>query len=219
MSDVGGSRPTADAEVQLTPLRKGVSLTGSVESVVGATLADSRLVVRPDAPQLAKAWAIKAGDRVEVFWRELGVGLALPTQVVDVTPGDDACWDLRVTGPAEPSQRRQAVRAGVQVPIRVHVAGTDTVGETADLSEAGCRVMVDGWGLPPEPGLPAEIALDLEDGELIAPARVVRVLVRGARWWISLELRDPSEQTRDRLRRRVFAELRAERARRADAGE
>jgi hypothetical protein len=43
------------------------------------------------------------------------------------------------------------------------------------------------------------------------------VLVRGARWWISLELKDPSEQTRDRLRRRVFAELRAERARKADA--
>ena len=32
------------------------------------------------------------------------------------------------------------------------VDGTDTVGDTVDLSEAGCRVMVDGWGLPPEPG-------------------------------------------------------------------
>jgi hypothetical protein len=47
----------------------------------------------------------------------------------------------------------------------------------------------------------------------------VRVLVRGARWWISLALTNPSEQTRDRLRRRVFAELRAERARQADADE
>src|SRR3712207_2998995 len=143
MSDVGDGQPTAGTEVQLTPLRKGISLTGSVETVVSATLADSKLVVRPDAPQLAKAWAIEAGDRVEVFWRELGVGLALPTQVMNVLPGDDACWQLRVTGPAEPSQRRQAVRAGVQVPIRVHVDGTDTVGETADLSEAGCRVLVE----------------------------------------------------------------------------
>ena len=217
MSDVGDSRPTAGTEVQVTPLRKGISLTGSVATIVGATLADSKLVIRADAPELAKAWGIKAGDRVEVFWRELGVGLALPTQVVADLPEDGARWELRVTGPAEHSQRRQAVRAGVQRPIRVHVDGTDTVGETADLSEAGCRVMVDGWGLPPEPGTPAEIALDLEDGELLAPARVVRVLVRGARWWISLELKDPSEQTRDRLRRRVFAELRAERARKADA--
>jgi hypothetical protein len=32
-----------------------------------------------------------------------------------------------------------------------------------------------------------------------------------------LELADPSEQTRNRLRRRVFQELRAERARNADA--
>jgi|1186.fasta_scaffold596446_1 hypothetical protein len=217
MSDVGDDRPTAGTEIQLTPLRKGVSLTGSVESAQGATLVGSTLVVRPDAPELAEAWAIDAGDRVEVFWRVHGTGLAVPTTVVAVLPGDDACWELRVTGPAEPSQRRQAVRAGVRLPIRVHVAGTDTVGETADLSEAGCRVLVDGWGLPPEPGLPAEIALDLEDGELIAPARVVRVLVRGARWWISLELRNPSEQTRDRLRRRVFGQLRAERARLADA--
>lgn len=217
MSDGGDDRPTAGTDVQLTPLKKGISLTGSVESLAGATLVGSTLVVRPHAPEVAEAWGIAAGDRIEVFWRVRGLGLALPSTVVAVLPGDDACWELRVTGAAEPSQRRQAVRAEVYLPIRVHVAGTDTVGETVDLSEAGCRVLVDGWGLPPEPGLPAAIALDLEDGELVAPARVVRVLVRGARWWVSLELKDPSEQTRDRLRRRVFQELRAQRAREADA--
>jgi hypothetical protein len=217
MSDVGDDRPVAGTEVQLTPLTKGVSLTGSVLALDGATLVGATLLVRPSAPEMAEAWELAPGDRIEVFWRSRGVGQALPATVVAVLPGDDACWQLRVTGPAEPSQRRQAVRGVVQLPARVHVAGTHTLGETVDLSEAGCRILVDGWGLPPEPGLPAEIALDLEDGELIAPARVVRVLVRGARWAISLELRNPSEQMRDRLRRRVFQALRDERARLADA--
>ena len=72
-------------------------------------------------------------------------------------------------------------------------------------------------GLPPEPGAAAEIALDLEDGEFVKQARIVRVLLRGARWFVSLEIVDPSEQERDRLRRRVFQALREERARLADA--
>jgi hypothetical protein len=214
----GDDRPVAGTQVQLTPVTRGVSLTGSVLSLDGATLVGATLAVRPSAPEMAQTWQLAPGDRIEVFWRSRSVGQALPAALVAVLPGDDACWELRVVGPAELSQRRQAVRAGVQLPIRLNVAGTLTVGETADLSEAGCRVVVDGWGLPPEPGLPAEVTLDLEDGEVIAPARIVRVLLRGARWWISFELVDPSEQLRDRLRRRVFQELRAERARQADAG-
>jgi hypothetical protein len=217
MGDVSDDRPVAGTEVQLTPLTRGVSMTGSVESADGATLVGSTLVVRPSAPEMTQTWKIQPGDRIEVFWRTRGVGLALPATVVAVLPGEDSCWQLRVVGPAEPSQRRQAVRADVVLPVRLHVAGTDTLGETVDLSEAGCRVMVDGWGLPPEPGLPAQVVLDLEDGEMLARARIVRVLLRGARWWISLELVDPSEQERDRLRRRVFQALREERARLAAA--
>ena len=217
MSDVGDDRPVAGTQVQLTPITRGISLTGSVASADGATLVGSTLVVRPDAPEVAEAWGIEPDDRIEVFWRTRGVGLALPARVVAVVPGEDPCWELRVVGPAEPSQRRQAVRAGVVLPVRVHVAGTDTFGETVDLSEAGCRVVVDGWGLPPQPGSPAQVVLDLEDGEMVARARIVRVLLRGARWFISLELVDPSEQERDRLRRRVFQALREERARTADA--
>jgi len=217
--DTSDDRPGAGTEVQLTPVTRGVSLAGSVDRLDGETLVGSTLVVRPSAPELAEAWGIGPGDKIEVFWRTRGVGRALPAAVVAVLPGDDACWEMGVVGPAEPSQRRQAVRADVQLPARVTVAGTATVGETVDLSEAGCRVVVDGWGLPPEPGLPAQVVLDLEDGEVVAPARVVRVLLRGARWWISLELVDPTEQVRDRLRRRVFQALRAERARAADGDE
>ena len=191
MGDVSDDRPLAGTDVQLTPITWGVSMTGSVESAVGVTLVGSTLVVRPSAPEMAETWGIKPGDRIEVFWHTRGLGQALPAAVVAVLPGEDACWELRVVDPAEPSQRRQAVRADVPLPVRVHVAGTDTVGETVDLSEAGCRVVVDGWGLPPEPGLPAQMALDLEDGGVIAPARIVRVLLRGPRWWISLELVDP----------------------------
>ena len=213
MSDVGDDRPTAGTEVQLTPLRKGVSLTGSVETVVGATLADSRLVVRPDAPQLATAWGIKAGDRVEVFWRELGVGLALPTQVVADLTEDGARWELRVTGPAEHSQRRQAVRAGVQLPIRVHVDGTDTVGETADLSEAGVRAILESFGHPPLPGGVVPLTVHLEDGAVSARAEVVWHQTRGTRWWVSLRFLDLSEREQDRVRRRVFQAMREERAR------
>ena len=180
MDDVD-DRPVVGTEVQLTPITRGISLTGGVEALDGATLVGATLVVRPSAPELAETWNIGPGDRIEVFWRTRGVGQALPAAVVAVLPGEDACWEMRVVGPAEPSQRRQAVRADVQLPVRVNVAGTLTMGETVDLSEAGCRVLVDGWGLPPEPGLPAQLVLDLEDGEVIAAARIVRVLLRGAR--------------------------------------
>jgi len=217
MGDVSDGRPVTGTDVQLTPITRGVSMTGWVESADGATLVGSTLVVRPSAPEMTETWGIEPGDRIEVFWRTRGVGHALPATVVAVLPGEGVCWELRVVGPAEPSQRRQAVRANVQLPVRVHVGGTDTVGDTVDLSEAGCRVMVDGWGLPPEPGAAAEIALDLEDGEFVKQARIVRVLLRGARWFVSLEIVDPSEQERDRLRRRVFQALREERARLADA--
>lgn len=211
MGDSGDDRPAAGTEVQLTPLTRGVSLTGCVESADATTL-----VVLPDAPEIAGAWGIGPGERIEVFWRPLGVGRAVPAQVVSVAAGAGRTWELQLLGPAESSQRRQAVRAEVQLPVRLHVAGTDTVGETIDLSEAGCRLVVDGWGLPPEHGAAAQVAIDLEDGEVIVSARIVRVLLRGARWWVSLELVDTPDRERDRLRRRVFEALRAERARQAD---
>ena len=49
-SDVDDDRPVAGTEVQLTPITRGVPLTGSVESLDGETLADATLVVRPSAP-------------------------------------------------------------------------------------------------------------------------------------------------------------------------
>jgi len=49
MGDVSDDRPVAGTDVQLTPITRGVSMTGSVESANGATLVGSTLVVRPSA--------------------------------------------------------------------------------------------------------------------------------------------------------------------------
>ena len=61
MDDVD-DRPVVGTEVQLTPITRGVSLAGSVESLVGATP-----VVRPSAPELAQAWTIGPGAEIEAL--------------------------------------------------------------------------------------------------------------------------------------------------------
>jgi c-di-GMP-binding flagellar brake protein YcgR len=114
------------------------------------------------------------------------------------------------------SQRRGAVRGRVAVPLEAGYGSIEMKGETADLSENGTRIVLEGFGILPEQGSTMDLRIDLEDGVLAVKAAVVRVQARGARWALSMRFLNIEERDQDRVRRRVFQALREERARLKD---
>ena len=85
-------------------------------------------------------------------------------------------------------------------------------GNTVDLSEGGMRALMDGWGLPPEPGTPTQVSLDLGDALVHLHGEFVWTSIRGAQWLLAMKFDDVPEKAADALRRRVFQALRDERA-------
>jgi hypothetical protein len=74
-------------------------------------------------------------------------------------------------------------------------------------------VLVDGWGLPPEPGAPVTVGINLDGAALDVRGDIVRQQFRAVQWLLAIRFTDLSERVQDRLRRRVFQSLREERAR------
>ena len=198
-----------DADVMLTG--RGISVNGRVEMVSGNVI-----VLRPSAGDFVDNAVVGVGNDVEVYWRGPEDQRMVPARVQAVESGAVLRWRLEITGEAEISQRRKAVRARVKVPVEVGHASFELSGESVDLSEAGMRVAVDGMGFEPEPGSRVDLRIALEDGEVPVKAEVVRLQARGARWTLSLRFIDLQERDGDRFRRRVFQALREERARAND---
>jgi hypothetical protein len=211
MTSTEHERPTEMSEADVTLVTRGITVQASVE--LSNALA---LVIRPTAESYARTVGVKPGDKVELFWRDAFEERMLPAEVSSVEDGSALRWNLGVTGPAERSTRRKAVRARVEIPVRVRVRGAEVGGETVDLSEAGMKALVDGWGLAPEQGTPAEVDIDVEGDLVRLQARIVRQEERAGRWVLSMQFADVSEKDEDRLRKRVFQALREERARSGD---
>jgi c-di-GMP-binding flagellar brake protein YcgR len=207
----GVDHPEEQTEVEVTLAGRGISVSARVE-VVGI----DALSVRPSVGEFVDQVVVKPGDAVEVYWKGPDNQRSFPAEVTDVDQGAVIRWRLRITGPAEDSQRRKAVRGRVNVPVEVEYASVELKGATIDISEAGLRAEFDGFGAPPEAGAGLRLNLALEDGPLRTRAEVVRTQARGARWVISIRFLDIQEKDQDRVRRRVFQALREERARMAD---
>ncbi|MGY1640274.1 flagellar brake protein [Geodermatophilus sp. SYSU D00703] len=207
----GDLRPGADAEAELTVAGSRVCVSTRVE-----TCGDTALVVRPSSTESVDQQVVRVGDRVQVFWRDGVGGWILPADVATVARGAVPRWHLTVTGPAEHTQRREAVRARVVRPLVLAVHGVDLEGESRDLSEDGTRCVAEACGNPPLPGETVGVTLELEEGVFTTRAEVVRQRTRGARWQLSLRFLDLPEREQDRLRRRVFQALREERAGRGE---
>jgi hypothetical protein len=210
----GVDHPEEQSEAEVTLISRGISVSTRVELV-----SSDVIVVRPSAGDFVERVVASVGDRAEVFWNSDGEIRALPAEVLAVEPGAALRWRLQVTGPAEVSQRRPAVRARIALPVELGFGSYEMSGETADLSEAGLRVAVDGFGIPPETGSTLDVVLSLDDGAITAittKGRVARFQARGARWALSIRFVDLPDRDADRLRRRVFQALREERARLAD---
>ncbi|WNV75740.1 flagellar brake protein [Geodermatophilus sp. DSM 44513] len=211
MHAVGAQRPEANADAEVILLGGRASVSTRVERVETDTL-----VVRPSSGDFDDDPVVRVGDAVQVFWRDAVSGWSMPARVATVERGTHPRWHLDVVGAAEHSQRREAVRVRLTLPVVVRVGGTDLEGETLDVSEGGVRAVVDAYGHPPEPGTVVPLTVRLEDVAVAAPAEVVRHQARGAKWGLSLRFVDLPEKLQDRMRRRVFQAMREERARGAD---
>ena len=170
-------RPTEMSEADVTLVTRGITVQAAVE--LSNALA---LVIRPLAESYARTVGVGAGDKVELFWRDAFEERMLPAEISSIDDGVSLRWHLTVTGPSERSTRRKAVRADVEVPIRMRMNNSEVKGDTVDLSEAGLRALVDGWGLAPEPGTFAEIDIELGNDLVRVHGTVVGEDERAGRW-------------------------------------
>jgi len=207
----GVDHPEEQTEAEVTLTGRGISVSSRVETVHGDVIA-----VRPSAGDFYDQAVVRVGDPVEVFWRSEDSQRALPAEVTEVEQGAVVRWRMRITGPAETSQRRKAVRGRIAVPLVAQYGSVELRGETMDLSEAGLRADFQGLGAPPEGGARLGLTVELEDGGIRTRAEVVRTQARGAQWIMSIRFVDIAEKDQDRVRRRVFQALREERASKAD---
>jgi hypothetical protein len=207
----GVDHPEEQTEAEVTLTGRGISVSSRVE-----TVHDGVIAVRPSAGDFYEQTVVRVGDPVEVFWRSEDSQRALPAEVTEVEQGAVIRWRMRITGPAETSQRRKAVRGRIAVPVVAEYGSVELRGETMDISEAGLRADFQGLGAPPEGGAKLGLTVELEDGVIRTRAEVVRTQARGAQWIMSIRFVDIQEKDQDRVRRRVFQALREERASKAD---
>ena len=211
MSVPGVDHPEEQTEAEVTLSGRGISVTARVEVVHEGVIS-----LRPSVGEFVEQVVVQPGDVVEVFWKGEDNQRTVPAEVTQVEQGAVIRWRVRITGPAENSQRRKAVRGRVAVPVEVEYGTVGLKGTTVDVSEAGLRGEFDGYGAPPEAGAPLMLTLSLEDGVVKTKAEVVRTQARGARWIMSIRFTNIQEKDQDRVRRRVFQALREERASKAD---
>jgi PilZ domain len=211
MSEPGIDHPEVDAEAQVSLPGRGITVSVRVEALDG-----DLLFLRPSVGEYVDRTVVTQGGLVEVQWQRPEDQRAAPAEVIAVESGAALRWRLRITGPAEVTQRRKAVRARVVVPAEVGTGNLELKGETSDLSEDGAKISMDGFGIQPEPGDSVDLRIELEGGPVVVKGEVIRVAARGARWFLSTRFLGMEEKDQDRIRRRVFQALREERARLAD---
>ena len=207
MLDQNLDRPEESGSADVTLVTRGVTVTACVE--VSST---GLVVVRPSTDRPAATDTIQVGDPVELYWIGGTEERTLAGTVTTIDGGEEPRWHLKVAGQATRSQRRKAVRARVQIPVLIPWAGAQMEGTTVDLSEAGMRALMDGWGVPMEAGTSTQVTLTLDDALLHLHGEIVWNNERGAQWLLAMKFLDVPEKAADLLRKRVFQALRDERA-------
>lgn len=207
MIDQNLDRPEESGSADVTLVSRGITVPVCVE--VSST---GVVVVRPSGGAPPSRDTIALGDAVELYWVGGHEERTLKGVVASIEIGPEPRWHLAVEGPAERSQRRKAVRGRVQIPVIIPWAGAQMEGRTVDLSEAGMRALMDGWGVPMDAGTTTQLTLDVDDALLHLQGEIVWTVERGAQWLLAMKFLDVPEKAADLLRRRVFQALRDERA-------
>lgn len=196
---------------------------------------DDEIIITAPKDRQQRQIHVDPGERLDLVWTGPEELRALPAEVVAVETSGEPCWRLRATGPAGRGQRRAAVRATMQLRVRITKGTGHLDGVTVDVSEGGSRCILDA---APEPvtgekdaatgpsdeasaAAPAqpveltvgdviEVAVSGSDGESIeAKAEVIRRHSRqDAKSEVSIRFIGLSEYQEDSIRRWVFAQLR-----------
>jgi c-di-GMP-binding flagellar brake protein YcgR len=204
----GVDHPEEHSEAVVALSGRGIFVSSRVEAVDATSIAVSPLTAATAEPVV-----VRGGDAVEVLWNGMDTQRVVPAEVTDVAETPVVRWRMRITGPAQPRQRRAAVRGRIAVAVEVVCGEIVLAGRTIDLSEGGLRAEFEGTSAPPEADAELVLTLHLEDAVLRTPATVVRTQIRRDRWVMSIRFLDLPEKDQDRVRRRVFRALREERAR------
>jgi hypothetical protein len=208
MDEIDVNRPAERSQADVTLVTRGITVTACVD-----VSTDHALVVSPQSEESGWKTRVDLADKVEVFWVAGNEERTLPAQIVEVEGGAEPRWHLVPTGPAGRSQRRKAVRARIALPVVLPWADHQLAGHTVDVSEAGMRAQVDGWGVPPERGTAMHVTIELENGFVDLRGEIIWVVPdRGPQWLVAMRFDDVSDRDADRIRQRVFQALRDERA-------
>jgi c-di-GMP-binding flagellar brake protein YcgR len=205
--------PAADTALSVVPFGQDDALTSRVRHI-GA----KNMHVTPPRDGVGEAVTLHKGEYLELSWQADDGFRSVQAQLVDA--GADGLLQLRVKGQATRTQRREAVRAPLGLPVRVIYSRTELTGSTVDLSEGGLRAVFRphaalGSNIPfPKAGEPIGLILDLYSDQLEVNVEFVRRRPREDQLheW-SLRFHALPESATDLIRSHVFTALRNARAR------
>ncbi|MBB3677807.1 flagellar brake protein [Modestobacter versicolor] len=205
--------PAASTALSVMPLGQDEALTSRVRRET-----ENFLYISPPRNSIGESVPFVEKDMLELSWQADDGLRSVPADALAFT--DDATWRLRITGPANRIQRRDAVRAPIGLSVSLWWDRTTLTGSTVDLSEGGLLAVFRphgdlGVSVPfPKPGQPLGLRLDLYSDELVTEVALVRRRPRqdNLHEW-SLRFLDLPEPAADLIRSHVFTALRNARAR------
>jgi hypothetical protein len=209
----GIDHPAGTTALSVLPLGRDRASTSRVRRETAG-----HLVVAPPRDPTGALLRFVARDLLELSWQADDGLRSVMAEVVGLT--DDAGWRLRITGPAQRVQRRDAVRAPIGLSVSVGWDGARLAGSTLDLSEGGLHCAFRphpdlGLHVPfPKRSQPLLCRLDLRSDELVTETALVRRRSRpDSRHEWSLRFLALPEPAADLIRAHVFTALREARAR------
>jgi hypothetical protein len=205
--------PDAGTALTVVPFGQDDALTARVRRV-----GDLNLHVTPARTGIGEIVRLDPGEHMELSWQADDGFRSVEAALIDVAA--DGLWQLRVKGEATRTQRRDAVRAPLGLPVRVVFGRTELVGSTVDLSEGGLRCVFRsnadlGTAVPfPQAGHPLGLVLDLYSDQLETQVEFLRRHPRADQLheW-SLKFTALPESAQDLVRSHVFTALHNARAR------
>jgi hypothetical protein len=205
--------PAAETALSVVPFGQDDALTSRVRRV-----GENNLHVTAPRNGVGEAVRVDPGEFMELSWQADDGFRSVQAVMVDVAA--DGLWQLRVKGEATRTQRREAVRAPLGLPVRVVFGRVELVGSTVDVSEGGLRAVFRphgdlGTSIPfPRSGQPIGLVLDLYSDQLETQVEFIRRRPRNdsLHEW-SLRFTVLPETAKDLIRSHVFTALRNARSR------
>jgi len=209
LSNIGHPTTSTPAEVRF-------AVTGGGFLGLVAASDRKRIVVAQPASADAPSPSALIGRRAHLVWTDSEGSLALPVELSAVQHSTVPLWHFRALGPPVVDQRRAAVRVPLHVPVQLRGAKRAIAGATLDVSEIGLRCLVEGTveDLPVTgETVPMTLLLQGDSDPLDVHGEVVMLRQRSdASLTVVLAYVGLEGRAQDRLRARVFEEMRERRA-------